>query len=191
MRGQFAVQGGLPAKVSTAAWDAASDVDSGPQFSPPSRLIELPTATPVKVLGGSFQAGLAMPLDEQWIVGSYSPDDFDITMRSFAISFLLKITDAHALLEDDLRPGRRLHLGGQPVLARPTSSSRSTPTSRPITGVIRYSLTIAGNGQSGDKRQRDLVRVSRRDARRPPDRAERERGLHRRPRPAFRSPPLW
>ena len=29
---------------------------------------------------------IAIPMDNQWIVGSYSPDDFDINSRIFAIN---------------------------------------------------------------------------------------------------------
>jgi len=86
--------GGTPLPVATAAWDALNLVDSGPQFlAPTSSPIELPLATPIKVLSGSVAIGLAIPLDEQWVIGSYVPDDFDINQRSMVVSFAVKITD--------------------------------------------------------------------------------------------------
>jgi hypothetical protein len=93
LEGAVQFLGGLPAKVSTAAWAAAAKVDSGPQFLSPLGTIALPTATEAKVLSGSVAFGLAIPLDEQYIVGSYSPDDFDINQRSMVITLNVKITD--------------------------------------------------------------------------------------------------
>lgn len=85
--------GGLPTKVSTAAWNAAAAVDAGPQFVSPLGDIEIPLATNAKVLSGSVAFGIAIPLDEQFIIGSYSPDDFDISQRSMVITLNVKITD--------------------------------------------------------------------------------------------------
>ncbi|HEY45703.1 MAG TPA: hypothetical protein G4O14_02830 [Anaerolineae bacterium] len=86
--------GGTPLPVATATWGALELVDSGPQFlAPTSSPIELPLATPIKVLSGSVAIGLAIPLDEQWVIGSYVPDDFDINQRSMVVSFAVKITD--------------------------------------------------------------------------------------------------
>jgi hypothetical protein len=85
--------GGLPTKVSTASWNALAAVDDGPQFLSPVGDIELPTATDIKVLSGSVAFGLAIPLDEQWIIGSYSPDDFDINQRSMVITLNVKVVD--------------------------------------------------------------------------------------------------
>lgn len=85
--------GGLPTKVSTGSWNALAQVDDGPQFLSPIGDIEIPTATDVKVLSGSVAFGLAIPLDEQWIIGSYSPDDFDINQRSMVITLNVKVTD--------------------------------------------------------------------------------------------------
>lgn len=86
--------GGLPVPAATTTWGALAKVDSGPQLlAPTSAGIEMPTATSLKVLSGSVALGLAIPLDEQWIIGSYSPDDFDINQRSMVISMAVKISD--------------------------------------------------------------------------------------------------
>lgn len=91
LRGQVGFSGGLPSKVSVPT---GITTDTGPQFLTALSSIELPTATAAKVISGSFMAGNAIPLDEQWIVGSYSPDNFDITTRAFSINLVVKITDA-------------------------------------------------------------------------------------------------
>jgi hypothetical protein len=94
VRASVALLGGTPTpNVSTAAWTAASLVDSGPQLLAPLGVVELPTGTSAKVLSGSFAAGMDIPLDEQWITGSYEPDDFDINQRSFTLTLAVKLTD--------------------------------------------------------------------------------------------------
>jgi hypothetical protein len=147
LRGSFSVQGGLPAKVATTTWASATYVDGGPQFITPISTIELPTGTAVKVLGGSFTAGLAIPLDEQWIVGSYSPDDFDITSRAFAISMAVKITDGALYSQMAYDPA-----GGNAWAADVMREARIKMeflSNAMVTGVIPYSLNIAANGVAG------------------------------------------
>jgi hypothetical protein len=93
LRAQVALQGGLPTpNVSTAAWSPSAKVDRGASFIAPKATITWPSATP-KVLGGSISFGAAIPLDEQWITGSYSPDGLDITNRAASISFSMKVAD--------------------------------------------------------------------------------------------------
>lgn len=94
VRATAAFSGGLPTKVATTLWDAATKVDGGPQFIAPVSTIELPTGTAAKVIAGSFMAGMAIPMDEQWVIGSYSPDDFEILSRAFSLSFTMKVSDA-------------------------------------------------------------------------------------------------
>jgi len=94
VRGSVGFAGGLPTPVSKDTWNVAPKVDGGPQLIAPVSDIELPVSTNLKVLSGAITAGMAIPLDEQWIVGSYSPDDFDILSRSFALTYNVKITDA-------------------------------------------------------------------------------------------------
>jgi len=92
--GAVTFMGGLPSPADTVTWNAAATVDDGPQFlGPTTSPIELPAGTAIKVLSGAVNWGLAIPLDEQWIIGSYSPDDLDINMRSMAITLAVKITD--------------------------------------------------------------------------------------------------
>ena len=92
LRATMGVSGGNPTKVSVPT---GVSPDSGPQFLTVESEIEVPTATPLKVLSGSFVGGNAIPLDEQWIVGSYSPDAFDVVTRAFSISLVVKLTDGN------------------------------------------------------------------------------------------------
>jgi hypothetical protein len=153
IRGQAAIQGGLPTPLATDGedWGAAAKVDKGPQFIAPKTTIELPdlgTGTNVKCLNGSFVAGLNIPLDEQWITGAYSPDAFDINSRMFSLSMALKIVDddlyekanydpnkAGAWVADIFREGR--------VSVKFVSDQ--------LAGVAYpYSLEVEANGQSAN-----------------------------------------
>ncbi|MCK5308608.1 MAG: hypothetical protein KAJ73_08360 [Zetaproteobacteria bacterium] len=96
LTGTLGMVGGLPAKVSPAAWSATSYIDSGPQFLSPVSSIEIPTATSASVLSGSFVASSVIPLDEQYVVGNYSPEGLDIVHRTFVLNLALKI-DSDAL----------------------------------------------------------------------------------------------
>lgn len=94
LRGAFAFQGGLPQKVaSIAAWSPGTYVDEGPQFLAPVSEIELPSGTVVKVLEGAITFGSAVPLDEQWVVGSYSPDDTPTVNRAIGLTMTVLVED--------------------------------------------------------------------------------------------------
>ena len=149
VRGTVGFQGGLPLKVATTTWSAATQVDNGPQLLAPLATIELPAATAVKCLSGSFMAGMAIPLDEQWIVGSYSPDAQDIVARSFAISLVLKITDATLYSKMTYDPAggstwvASLFKEGNITLKLVSDVKADGPNNLP------YSLSIAGDGNAG------------------------------------------
>jgi hypothetical protein len=86
--------GGLPTpNLGMTGWDVPDQIDSGPQFLSPVSSIELPSGTTTKVLSGSIAFGLQIPLDEQYIVGSYSPDDFAINQRNAVITLNIKVDD--------------------------------------------------------------------------------------------------
>jgi len=95
LRATVGFVGGLPTpNVSMTAWAPATYLDGGPQFLATLGTVEIPEATAVKCLRGSITIGLDIPMDEQWIVGSYSPDDFAINSRAAVVSLLLKIDAA-------------------------------------------------------------------------------------------------
>jgi hypothetical protein len=151
--GQVGFTGGLPTPVTTTSWAASTAIDGGPQFlaSTQNSTVELPTGTPIKVLGGSFVSGMAIPLDEQWVIGSYSPDAMDITSRSFALNMTVKVADngvlykkmmydpagGNAWLSNIFREGKIKILLNSDQYA--DTAGANTP----------YSLQIEANGQSG------------------------------------------
>jgi hypothetical protein len=92
VRASAALMGLRPTKVTTTSW--AASADSGPQFITTEEKIEVPTASEIKVLSGALNIVNSMPLDEQWVVGSYDPDDLDVVSRAITLSLAIKITDA-------------------------------------------------------------------------------------------------
>jgi len=92
VRGAVAFQGGLPTPITynNGTWSPA--VDGSPQFITPVCDFQLDGA-PLKVLQGSINFGVNIPMDEQFVAGSYSPDGFDINSRSIAMQFVMKIND--------------------------------------------------------------------------------------------------
>jgi hypothetical protein len=148
VRGQVGFQGGKPSKVSTAAWAAASKVDGTAPFITPISSVELPTGSPIKVMSGSFVAGMAIPLEEQWIVGSYYPDAMDITSRSFAVQLAIKITDADLYSKMMYDPA-----GGTAWttnLLREGKVKLSFVSDMEYDEGKPYKLEIEANGQDGD-----------------------------------------
>jgi hypothetical protein len=98
VEGAATFMGGLPTpNIDTTGWQTAwgvpAKLDAGPQFLSPVSDIELPDGTTTKVLSGAIALGLQIPLDEQYIIGSYSPDDFAINQRSAQITLNIKIDD--------------------------------------------------------------------------------------------------
>lgn len=142
LRGEVGFMGGLPAKMATDPVGAITP-DGGPQFIAPVSDIELPTATEVKVLGGSFTAGLSIPLDEQWIVGSYTPDSFDISQRAFAISLTLKITDGSLYQKVMYDPASGNNWTAD--MLREGDFKLELKSTQMVEAAIPYSLTIKAN----------------------------------------------
>lgn len=144
--------GGLPAEVSTVTWAPNTHLDEGPQFLSVLSKIEVPDGTGWKVLQGSLALQSAIPLDQQWVVGSYSPDDFSISARSAVMNLVVKVDDDGVLYNkmsldpaggsawtaDLLKEGS---IDLEFVSNEPANPS--TPTSRP------HSMKFEANGDSG------------------------------------------
>jgi hypothetical protein len=148
VEGQASFQGiGVPANVSTAAWNYAPKVDGGPQFLAPLGSIALPTGTSVSVVAGTFTAGLSMPIDEQMVVGSYSPQNLSVTQRAYALSLMIKIDDATLYKKIMYDPA-----GGSSWVASILREANFTLSfaSDQLAAVGKpYSFSIAANGASG------------------------------------------
>jgi hypothetical protein len=148
----YSFQGGLPTPVSTATWGATTRIDGGPQFLTPIGAIEIPDATAWKVLSASLMITNAMPLDDQWVIGSYVPDDMELVQRAIILQMRVKVSDngtlykkmaydkaggaawaANILKEGDID----IHVSSDVVAGAAAGSSPHT-------------LSIAANGESGD-----------------------------------------
>ena len=145
--GAAGIVGGLPKKVATTSWAALGKVDSGPQLVAPVSAIELPSGASASVLSGSFTAGMSIPMDQQWVVGSYSPDGFDITSRAFALSLNIKISDGALYSKIMYDPA-----GGSEWTADlfREADIKFELKSNQLAGIKKYhSFSVAGNGKSG------------------------------------------
>jgi hypothetical protein len=147
VRGEAAMIGGLPAKVaSMASWGAPALTDGGPQFLAPVSNVAVPTGASLKVISGSFSAGMNIPMDEQWITGSYSPDAFDITQRAFQLSLVVKIVD-NTLYQKAMYDAA----GGNAwavAMMREAAIDINLKSAIEIVSGVPYSLNIRANGLS-------------------------------------------
>lgn len=146
VRGQVGFIGGTPVPVTDAStWGAQADVDQTPPFVTPVSKIEMPDGTSMKVLGGSFQATMAIPLEEQWIVGSYAPDDFDVVSRAYVLQLAVKVTDS-TLYNKVMYDGLGAVTAWSPELLKQANFNIQFNTAAMADGSTPYSLKIEGNG---------------------------------------------
>ena len=139
--GAFGLMGGLPTQVATTTWGAIARVDGGPQFLAPYGDIELPEGTDISVLNGSFVATAAIPLDEQYVVGSFVPQGLDIVSKAFAVQMTIKISDDTLYKKVAYDPA-----GGSAWAAAIMREGNFRLSFRSDVG--QYFLQIQGNGSS-------------------------------------------
>jgi hypothetical protein len=159
LRATAAFQGGKPSKVATTLWSPDAKVDGGPAFLSPVATIALPTGTSLKVLSGSFTAGMAIPLQEQWIVGSYFPDAQDITSRAYALSLNVKIDDAtlYGKLIYDPAGGSDWTVNLMREADINIVFKSDVPADAATDPDTDYSLTIKANGQNAASGKANIV----------------------------------
>lgn len=152
LRGQLAVLGsGKPQEPGDpSTWTVA--VDNGPQFISTKASIELPTGDALKVLGGSITMAASMPLNDQWICGSETVDDLEITQKAFAISLTVKVGTSGALYKKLLYDKDAGGSGWVANILREGDFLLDFQSDQMADAVnaIPYSLSFAGNGQAGD-----------------------------------------
>lgn len=155
--GMVTFLGRKPSKVATTTWDALANVDSGPQFISPLGAIELPTGTNAHVLNGSLVCSSAIPLDEQYVVGDYSPEGLDIVSRSFALQLIVKINDADLYTKMTYDPANGnawvASLFKEANIKLEFSSDRDAAVVKGSTATSNarsYKFSLAANGSSGD-----------------------------------------
>jgi hypothetical protein len=144
VRGQMAFSGGVPTPNQvTTTW--GTSLDNTPPFITPVSTIEMPNGQNMKVLGGSFQSTMAIPLDEQWIVGSYNPDDFDIVSRAYVLQLAVKVTD-NALYNKVVYDGLGAVSAWSAEILKEADFNITFNSAQFVTGTTPYSLKIEGNG---------------------------------------------
>jgi hypothetical protein len=88
-----------------------------------------------------------MPVDEQWVVGSYSPNNLSITQRAYVLSLAVKIEDAALYKKIMYDPA-----GGSAWLASVMREANfNIEFKSDIEAAVGkpYSFSIAANGESG------------------------------------------
>lgn len=92
LRATLGVIGDIPDVVDDiSTWDKT--VDASPTFITTLSSIT-GVDTGLKVVRGGLTIGAAIPMDEQFIVGSTRPDAFDVTQRVISVNLTAKITNA-------------------------------------------------------------------------------------------------
>ncbi len=146
LRGEAALIGGLPLMVETTTWAPGAKVDSGPQFLAPLSKIEVPEATVLSVLSGSFAASSSIPLDEQWVVGSYSPQGLDIVQKAYMLSLAVKITDR--TLYNKIMYDNAAGCAWAANMFKEANLDISFVSDQLVKALVPYSLSIQANAQA-------------------------------------------
>jgi len=155
VRGTLAFMGGLPTQLATTNWAVPTYLDKTAQFIAPLMDIELPTASDLKVLGGSFAIGLQIPLDDQWMTGSYSPDDFDINSKMFVLSLNIKVTDAALYKKMAYDPAAST--AWVAAMYREADFKLYFASDQLAEASIPFNMTIAANGQNAASGNANVV----------------------------------
>lgn len=158
-RATTSLLGGEPAPVDTATWNGLTYVDSGPQFvTSVGERIQLPEGTNLAVLGGSFAAASAIPLDEQYVVGSYFPEGLEIVNRSFGLNLVVKLPNESLyrkmMYDPNLGSAWAAEIFREARLLFRLKSDQNAAVVRRVGDAADsrpYSLQIAANGQTGDE----------------------------------------
>lgn len=145
VRAQMAVIGGTPTpSVNTATW--SPEPDTKPGFLAPTTSISGFSYANLKVMRGSVVFGNNIPLDEQWITGSYEPDDFDLVTRQIVVSLLIKVVDEtlYKKMTYDAAGGS----AWTAALLKDASLTIDFKSAQMIEGTQPYQLTIEANGSA-------------------------------------------
>lgn len=152
MEGAVSFIGGLPAPVSTAAWAASTKIDGGPQFLAPLGTIEVPTGTALKVMSATMMINNTIPLDEQWIIGSYSPDDFELVQRSIILQMVCKVDAATGgdFYKKMAYSASAPTAWAADILKEGQINIQAVSDQAIVSGSRPYSMKIEANGQAGN-----------------------------------------
>lgn len=129
----------------TSSWEPDNYRDNTPPFLTCKGAFELPTGTSMRVLRGTVSVVNVMPLDEQFIVGSYAPDDIEVVSRAIVFDMQVK-ADAdlyHKMMYDPAKSGT-----WQPEIMREAVLNLRMETAQEVDAGQPYSLAFQANGKS-------------------------------------------
>lgn len=145
LNGTVAIIGTEPKIAATGAWSPT--IDDGPQFlTADASDMELPSATNIKVLAGSFAIANIIPLDQQWVVGADSPLSLDVVHRTAMINLVVKIDDKtlyEQMLYDPAATGAWVA-----QMYKEADIKIFLESDTIAGGATKHSLSIAANGQT-------------------------------------------
>jgi hypothetical protein len=144
--------GGKPTPVATTLWAPSTKIDGGAQFLTPIGAIEIPDATSWKVTNASLMVTNAIPLDDQWVIGSYFPDDFELTQRAILLQMRVKVADDGVLYKKMAYDKAGTSAWVANILKEGDIDIwvKSDTPAGAAAGSSPHQLTITANGQSGD-----------------------------------------
>ena len=155
VRGTCSVLGaGMPSITNTPdAWNAATYLDASDPFLTCKGTVELPTGTGLTLLEASITMANQMPLDEQMVIGHYTPDDIEVVMRSITVQFTAKVKDIS--LYQKMKYGQTgsgsitYPASWLPNVYREAALNLTFQSERENDPGVPSSITIAANGSSG------------------------------------------
>jgi hypothetical protein len=128
-----------------SAWSASSYLDTTPPLLTCKGALQLPTGQALKALRGSITIGNNMPLDEQRLVGSYTPDDAEVVNRAIAMTFILK---ADATLYEKMMYDASQGGPWTPEILKEASMTMQFQSAGNVAAAQPYQLAFSVNGQN-------------------------------------------
>lgn len=134
-----------PSYATGASWDL-TNMDSTPPFLTCKGSFELPSGQSLKMLRGTLAITNGIPMEEQVIIGSYTPDDAEMVTRAIVIQGLVK---ADRDLYEKMMYNPQQDGTWQPELLYDADMSISFETARNIDGAaVPYKISFHANGQN-------------------------------------------
>jgi hypothetical protein len=157
VRGTLAWLGTTPKMASPAAWNPAAALDVTPPFITPVGQLAIDTVE-YPVLAGALTTALAIPMDQQYTVGNYYPDDVDVVSRAVMINMTVKVANDTLYRKLQYDPQAGDDWAAETFQSGAFTLNFQTPENIPgVTPAAPYSIDIQGNGQDAASGDGNLV----------------------------------
>ncbi len=136
---------GEPSYIQDASvWSADDYLDDTPPFLTCKGSVDLPDGNSLKAIEGSLTVGNVIPLQEQFILGSYTPDDAELNSRAVAMRFVVKadVDLYEKMMYDPAQSGAWV-----PDILKEADMSVEFETAEEITAGNPYKISFHFNGQ--------------------------------------------